>query len=364
MTKDNATVKRILFTGYAPVHFLCFAPLFERLTARANTQVFVSGGLRTKAKGDDEGYLYDGPAMYGPLQVPQEQILSVPEIQEQEFDILFSACTNLIEPKHVPTRIQIFHGISFRNKAVRSANMGCDYYFIIGPYMHRRFQEGGLFHDGDNRGVPVGFMKTDPLLNGRFDRRALQKQFGVEGDRPVLVYAPTGAKDNSLETMGEEVIRRLATTGKYDILIKLHDHPKNKKIDWPARLAPWTNTHCRVVRELDIMPLLYVADLLISDASSVSNEYALLDRPIVFLDTPELLDKERESGNAMMDIETWGQKGGALVKQPQDIEEAVELGLRSPELYRDIRHAMVKDLFYNPGKATDTAMAWLEKNIL
>ncbi len=363
MPKNNAPVKRILFTGYAPVHFLCFAPLYERLITEG-TEVFVSGGLRTKIKGDEEGYVYDGPAMYGPLQVPPERILSVAEIKERDFDLLFSACTNLIEPKSVPTRIQIFHGISFRNKAVRPANMGCDYYFIIGPYMHRRFQEGGFFQDGDHRGVPIGFMKTDRLLNGRFNRSELRKQFALEGDRPVLVYAPTGAKDNSLETMGEEVIRRLAATEKYDILIKLHDHPKNKKIDWLTRLGPWTHAHCRVVQELDIMPLLYVSDLLISDASSVSNEYSLLDRPMVFLDTPELLAKEREGGNTMMDLETWGQKGGVLVKKPEEIEEAVEISLRNPSLYGDVRHAMVKDLFYNPGAATDTAMAWLKKNLL
>ena len=47
---------------------------------------------------------------------------------------------------------------------------------------------------------------------------------------------------------------------------------------------------------------LFVADLLISDASSVSNEYALLDRPMVFLDVPKLLKTARGKGS-MVDLD-------------------------------------------------------------
>lgn len=46
----------------------------------------------------------------------------------------------------------------------------------------------------------------------------------------------------------------------------------------------------------DILPTLFLADLLISDASSVANEYTLLDRPIVFLDVPEMIEAAVESG--------------------------------------------------------------------
>ena len=353
--------KKILFTGYAPIHFLCFLPLYKKLACLPGIHVSVSGGLRTKV---EDNYQYDEQAMYQPFNLPSDQVLSVEEIKKHEFDILFSACSNLIEPKSVTTRIQIFHGISFRNKAIRSANMGCDYYFVIGPYMHRHFKEGGLFQEDDNRAVCVGFMKTDPLFNGQLDRLQIRKRLGLKGDRPILLYAPTGAKYNSLETMGEEVVRQLASTGEYDILIKLHDHPKNKEIDWFTRLSPWKSEHCQVVHDLDVIPLLYVADLLISDASSVSNEYALLDRPIVFLDTPELLAKERDSGNGMLDMETWGQKGGVIVKKPEEVEEAVASSLQNAHLYSDVRRAMAQDLFYNPGFATETALSWLQKNIL
>ena len=35
----------VLFTGYAPVHFLCFEPLYRRLRESSDFEVFLSGGL-------------------------------------------------------------------------------------------------------------------------------------------------------------------------------------------------------------------------------------------------------------------------------------------------------------------------------
>ena len=164
--------------------------------------------------------------------------------------------------------------------------------------------------------------------------------------------------------MGEEIVERLASSGDYDLLIKLHDHPKNRGIDWRQRLASLEGPHCRVLDELDVIPLLFLADGLLSDASSVANGYALLDRPIVFLDTPELLSRARDADDSALDLETWGQRGGLVVERPEDVEAAVDRSLLQPGQHSKIRRAMVKDLFYNPGCATDAAMSWLRKHLL
>jgi len=361
---------RILFSGHAPVHFACFAPLYERLCAHPDVDLYVSGGLRTqiqvtKANGKKKKkWQYDGSALYEPFGVPPDQILTVKEMRDQDFDVVFGANTKLLRPRSPATRIQIFHGISFRNKAVRKANMGCDYYFLIGPYMHRRFVEAKLLEEVDDRAVQIGFLKTDRLLNGELDRAELLREFGLGGERPVLVYAPTGARHNSLETMGEEVIGRLTSTGRYDLLIKPHDHPTNSDIDWFERLSRFEDEHCRVVRAPDVTRVLYLADVLISDASSVTNEYSLMDRPIIFLDTPELIAQAGEADESALDLDTWGRRGGIIVEVPEDVESAVEQSLADPQQHAEIRRAMAKDFFYNPGAATDAAMSWLEENVI
>jgi len=352
---------KILFSGYAPVHFICFRPLYERLRLRDDVEVYVSGGTRTKL--DDGSHRYDAQDMYRHFDLPADRVLSTDAITAMDFDLLFAAHTRLILPRTVGRRIQIFHGISYRNKAVRPENMSCDHYFLVGPYMQRRFIEAGHLREQDPRAVPVGFMKTDRLIDGSLQRERVLQQLGFDGRRPVLLYAPTGARCNSLETMGEEVIERLLATDRFDVIVKPHDHPK-AAVDWFARLARFEGARCHITREADIVPLMVAADLLISDASSAANEFTLLDRPIVFLDTPELIAQAREAANSMLDLETWGRKAGTVVKSAQRIVEAVDAGLEHRADRTDVRQAMARDFFYNPGRATDTAMGWLEANVL
>lgn len=349
---------RILFTGYAPVHFLCFRPIWERLAERSDAEVFVSGGLRTGAPG---GSGYDGPGLFRPFGVPVDRILPVEDIQSRTFDVLFSANKRIIAPRgNFGTLVQMFHGVSFRNRAVRSESLDYDVLFLIGPYMRRKFAEQGLLAEADRRGVPIGFPKTDPLAAGSFDRAALLARFGFDGSRPVLLYAPTGEARNSLETMGGAVIRDLSACGRFDLLVKPHDHPKNGR-DWFAELAPLEGPHTRLVRDPDVVPLLRLSDLLITDASSVANEYTLLDRPILFLDVPELLRNSRESG-AALDLQGWGRKGGVVVERAGDAADAALEALADPGRLAGVRQAIARDLFYNPGRATDAAMAWLARH--
>lgn len=345
----------VLFTGYAPSHFLCFRPLYNWLTQVPEVDVFVSGGIRTTT---DHGYVYDSAGMYGSFDVPPERILSVDAIQKRSFDVLFSANKRIITPiEKIKTRVMIFQGLSFRNRGVRPENLAYTTFMAIGPYMCRKFSETGLMAENDPRLVPIGFPKTDPLLNGSLDRHQLLTQFGFDGSRPVLLYAPTGQAYNSLETMGPEVIRRLSASGQYDLLIKPHDHPANPALNEVDTLSHLVGPHTCVVRELDVIPLLFLADLLITDASSVANEYALLNRPLVFLDVPELIQASRDVG-AVVDLESWGRRGGVVVKRPDEVEAAVTSSLSNPERLAPIRAAMARDLFFNPGKATEAASDW------
>lgn len=112
---------KVLFTGYAPVHFLCFRPLYERLCEFREVELFVSGGQR-EATGS--GFAYDGAALYRPFGVPEPQIVPADELSRRQFDVLFSANKRIIAPpENFGSKIQIFHGVSFRNRGVRPENL-------------------------------------------------------------------------------------------------------------------------------------------------------------------------------------------------------------------------------------------------
>lgn len=333
--------------------------MYDRLVECPGNGVIVSGGLRTPT---DDGYQYDASALYEPLGVPTQHIRTVDEIKRETFDLLIAANTRMIRPQRIGSTVQIFHGISFRNRSVRAANMSADFYFIAGPYQKRCFVNAGLTTDDDPRLLNIGFMKTDRLVDGSLDRAELLARHGFDGSRPVILYAPTGQKHNSLETMGEEAIAILAEAARYDLIIKPHDHPKNRTIDWFERLERFESRHVRLSRASDVIPLLFMADLLITDASSVSSEYMLLDRPIVFLDVPKLLRHASRKSGSRVDLETWGRRTGVVAGTPDDCAGAVAESLAQPENYSETRRAAAADLFYNPGCATEAAVRWISQS--
>ena len=353
---------RILFTGYAPVHFVCFRPIYERLRRLPGVEIFLSGGREPGAPADGERGPATAAELYRPFRVPANRVLPLPTMRRQRFEIVFCAHVSGYFPRVDGERIQIFHGLSFRNMAVRRDVLVYDHLFVTGPYMKRLFQEQQLLRPSDPRLVPIGFPKVDRLLDGSLDRAAILRRLGLSGRRPVLLYAPTGQRGNSLETVGEEVVRRLRATGRYDIIIKLHDHPRDTTVDWSTRLRPLLDRHTRLARDFDVVPYLFVADLLISDASSVSSEYSLLDRPMVFLDVPDMIVAMRTKGRAL-DLDTWGRKAGATVRWPDEAVDAVRESLAHPRRGSDMRRAMARDLFYNPGQAADAALAWLRERL-
>ena len=355
----EAGPKRILFAGYAPVHFVCFKPLYDRLRRSRKVEVWLSGGREGLPDGTPS---LTAAQLYAPFRVPKSRVIELSEIDKRSFDVVFCAHVSGYFPKEDHERIQLFHGVSFRNMAVRRDVLVYDRLFLVGPYMRRLFTEQRMLRETDPRLVNIGFPKLDRLVDGSIDRRAVLRRIGFSGRRPVILYAPTGQMDNSLEHTGEAVIERLRATGKYDVMIKLHDHPRDRITDWPTRLRPLLDKHTKLVNGLDVVPYMAAADLLISDASSVSNEFSLLDRPMVFLDVPQLLAQMQRKGVAL-DLDTWGRKAGVTAQWPDDAVKAVAWSLAHPQSETRVRRAMARDLFFNPGSATDAALGWLEQRL-
>lgn len=346
---------RILFTGYAPVHFVCFKPLYDSLVKEPDIEIFVSGGIRSR---DSNGKRqHDTAAMYDSFGLAPHTVVDVANLGDIDVDILFCSNTKPMKPHSYGLCIEMFHGLSFRNRAVRSERDSYDRYFILGPYQHRRLLQRDVIHNDESQGVPVGFPKTDRLLDGSLSRESTLAELGLSGDRPVVLYAPTGAHHNSLETFGEDLVRRMGASTEYDLLVKPHDHAK-AATDWFDRLSPLETDHVRLVRVADAIPALHAADLLISDASSIANEYLLLDRPLVFLDVPQLLAAAADEDDRL-DLDTWGRKGGLVASDVDDAERAIDEGLSNPQAQSPTRRAIAHDLFYNPGTATGAALSRL-----
>src|SRR5690606_27517196 len=140
----------------------------------------------------------------------------------------------------------------------------------------------------------------------------------------------------------------------HNVLVKLHDNsldPRKASRDWRKAITAVDCPRLRLVTAPDVVPFMAAADLLVSDASSVANEFTLLDRPILFMDVEDLAGRLKPKA----DLETWGRKAGWVVPGPEAVAGAVEHALAHADEHREVRRALAQDLFHDPGRATERA---------
>ena len=195
--------------------------------------------------------------------------------------------------------------------------------------------------------------KLDCLVDGSLKKDKIMSELNLDKSKPTLVYAPTW-RNSSLETNGIEIVEAL---GKMDInvLIKLHDHSYDLGLtntDWKKELERLKTPNMRIIRNADSAPYLFVSDILLSDASSVANEYTVLDKPIIYFISPKIFERY----GAGQDHKTWGTKAGTVVKTVEELNAAVKRSLENPGELSDVRQALANDLFYKPGTATQRAV--------
>jgi CDP-glycerol glycerophosphotransferase (TagB/SpsB family) len=158
--------------------------------------------------------------------------------------------------------------------------------------------------------------------------------------------------------MGEEVIERLAACG-LQVIVKLHDRSYDRgergsgRVDWADRLAKYdSHPLVRVAHGGDSSPLLAASDVLISDHSSIAFEFMLLDRPVIVLDRPGLV---QQAGINPEKVELL-RSAAVVVQSAVALPAAVLTVLRQPEMQSAERRLAASQLFYRPGTATDRAV--------
>ncbi|MDP6980669.1 MAG: CDP-glycerol glycerophosphotransferase family protein [Myxococcota bacterium] len=343
------TKKRILFSGYAKVHFVCFFPVYQQLRNDPEIDIYLSGGFKS-TDGDDVSFSVDG--FYDDFDVDHSKVLSAAETKNMDFDVLVCAhLSDALFPRSANRTVQIFHGVSFKNLAVREKALRYDYLCLPGQYHAEQYRKQGLIRSDASTALLTGFPKTDLLMALKDQPRQLVENLGLDPALPTLLFAPTGDKHNSLEIMGKAVIDALVGDGRWNLMVKPHDHPK-RDTNWFSKLASREGPRMKLLHDFDIAPALASADLLLTDASSVALEYTLLDRPMIFLDTPKLFEKLKKRAPAL-DLETYGRKLGKIVEGPESIVEAVESSLADPSTEAAIRRQAAEHLFHRPGAASE-----------
>jgi len=191
---------------------------------------------------------------------------------------------NFVDFRIPGVKVQIFHGIGIEKEAHYKIRHFFDIYLTSGPCVTERFntlkEQYGYFDVFE-----TGWLKIDYILN--YDIKSFKPTFHIPSDKKIVLYAPTFS--NRMQS-GSEMIERIDEIISDDEfwIIKFHELMdinlirafKNKK---------FYNT--AIIDDFDITPYLHIADIMISDTSSVVYEFMALNKPVITINTISRPDK-------------------------------------------------------------------------
>ena len=177
-------------------------------------------------------------------------------------------------------KVQIFHGLAGEKKGHFHIRHYFDLYLTQGPYFTKGFNKlRNRFKNFDV--VETGWSKLDAYAQNNqkilSEKEHLLKKHNA---KHVLLYAPTFSPSLTSAEVLEPEIEQLAQHGDYIINIKFHDLMDPKFIEAYKNIAAKYDT-VYFKEGRDIISQFLVADLLISDTSSVIYEFLLLDKPVI-----------------------------------------------------------------------------------
>jgi len=181
--------------------------------------------------------------------------------------------------KHSKTGL-LSHGIGPKSCYYTVSDTATSVRFVEGPYRVARLE--ALYPD--QIFIDTGYAKLDPIINGEMSHLS-PSSWGLDDKKKTILYAPT-FYPSSIECLPKAFAK---TFCDYNIILKPHffslAKPKYKK--QKALLEHWSkfeNVYLAPIDDVNIIPFMAVADVLISDASSTLFEFAALNKPVVWCD--------------------------------------------------------------------------------
>ena len=335
-----------------PVYHAVLAPIAEALAAMPGARVWFTS---------------EDPERLRPL-VRREAFLTHAEVEWRRFDLYINgdpwAAARLRRCAH---RVNFFHGVAGKYDLDSPVGLplGFEYYDRV-AFINRdrmtRYLDASIVTAA--QAVLVGYPKLDRLANGGWDAAAVRRELGLEVERPTALYAPTYSEASSLHLAGEDITRALAAAG-FNVIVKLHDRsldrdPRyNAGIDWRARFAALAGQIGRgrvsFAERADSSPLLAAADVMVTDHSSVGFEYLVLDRPLIVFDAPRLAEAARINEQKIALLRS----AATVAATAAATADAAVHALAHPATLSAERRAVAAEMFFDPGRATERAVALL-----
>lgn len=250
------------------------------------------------------------------------------------YDPDFVLCPgNFIDFRIPGIKVQLFHGLGIEKSSHFKIRHFFDVYLTSGPYVTRKFRKlqdkYGYFLIRE-----TGWSKIDHILN--YPKKDLRKKYNIPEDKKVILYAPTFS--SRMESASEILDDLIGVVKENEfLLIKFHELMKNNIREYAGN-----KENIREIMDLDITPYLHIADVMISDTSSVIYEFLALKKPVVTYKTIALEDKGiniRNISELRSSLDVCLNEPGSVLKKSIMIMDQV-----NPYLNGDISSRIFKEL--------------------
>jgi len=258
--------------------------------------------------------------------------------------------------------IQLWHavgtkGISHTKKTFDEYDAWC----VSSDYSKSKYME--LWDVPSEKLYVTGFAEMDAFAKYlKTERNILLDEIGIEQNKKIILYAPTydislWPWKNAYEEF--ENLCKFCKEKNLILILRLHPYAKICKKSIASIIKNYGNVYWRNMKEeQDTMKLLAIADILITDWSSLYAHYYLAKRPIVFLDAEkEYFTKKR--GGLEIPPEF---RAGEIVQNNDDFYKALQTVLEKGNRFKEEQEKFLEIIHGNvDGKSSERVVKVIKK---
>lgn len=191
---------------------------------------------------------------------------------------------------------------------------------------------------------------------------------GQNRNKKSILIAPSWQKDNIMDTHIEEILNRLKDLN-YQIIVRPHpQYVKHCELKIDSLINKYKNFDIIFEKDFSSNKTVFMADLLITDWSSIAYEYAFSTlKPVLFINTPmKILNPDyQEISTVPIDIELRNKVGISLEENElKYIVESIKDLLERNEFSRENLQELKEKYIYNNGKSGKVGAKYLIQQLI
>ncbi|NHZ86803.1 MAG: CDP-glycerol glycerophosphotransferase [Planctomycetia bacterium] len=263
----------------------------------------------------------------------------------------------------------VYHGLTFtKTVTYRELEKHKPNRYIIfaeSDYAVEQLDRSGSLHNSEV--YKIGYPKLDPLYQiGLFNKDDILKSLGLDVEKQTILYAPT-YKPTSVYELKDAIFE---TTKNYNLIIKLHHyawkgkyarHSQHKIFE--KRIKKYDHAVIIPFESYSILPYLFIADTLVSEASGAITEFLATGKIGVIYNIDD--DQLRHTDGQRLLVEEsqeFLKDSFVHINSPEELRAGITKALNpSPEMIKTAQKDCTKYFYKLDGKAALRAKTMIEK---